>query len=389
MEVLFGIQKRLLEKVDLTHKRYLYEQIDWTQRLIQLTGQRGVGKSTLLLQHIKQSDTKEQALYISADSLILYKTPLHEIALDHYQNGGRRLYVDEIHKYPDWSTAIKHIYDSLPELKIIYSGSSILELLKGNADLSRRAATYHLEPLSFREYLAFEKQLHYPTYSFKEIASAKFNEDIENPIFHFKRYLKSGIYPFYKEGLYEQKLLQVINTIIEVDLLQYFDLKASTVSKLKQLLQIIAESVPFKPNLSKLAEKTGISRNLLSDYLKYLEKSGLIIQLPATTKGIQAMGKAEKIYLSNTNLSYALTGEHQVNLGNARETFFLSQFQDKTQISIPPKGDFQLENLVVEVGGRNKDATQLKGIAHYILAKDNIEVAYKREIPLWQFGFLY
>ncbi|MEQ8909487.1 MAG: AAA family ATPase [Vicingaceae bacterium] len=389
MDYLLSIQNRLLNKLDFSQKRYLYDQIDWNQRLIQISGQRGVGKSTLLLQHIKETDQENKTLYISADSLSLYHTPLHEIALEHYQNGGERLFIDEIHKYPNWSIAIKHIYDSIPELRVVYSGSSILELLKGNADLSRRAAGYQLQPLSFREYLAFEKQLNYPTYTFEEIANGNFNETIETPIYHFKQYLKRGVYPFYKEGLYEQKLMQVINTVIEVDLLQYFDLKASTVSKLKQLLQIVAESVPFKPNLSKLADKTGISRNLLSDYLKYLEKSGLIVQLPASTKGIQAIGKAEKIYLSNTNLSYALLGKNQVNLGNARETFFLSQIQNKNLLSIPKKGDFQIGNLTIEVGGKNKDASQLRGVEEYILAKDNIEIAYKRQIPLWQFGFLY
>ncbi len=314
---------------------------------------------------------------------------MHEVALQHYQNGGKRLFVDEIHKYENWSGEIKHIYDSISQMQLVFTGSSILDILKGYGDLSRRAATYMLHGLSFREYLNYELNQDFAKVDLEKICKGELIDEIDKPYFHFNNYLQKGYYPFYKEGAFEQKLLNVINAILEVDLLQYLDLRASTIGKLKKLLQIIAESVPFKPNLSKIAEKTSISRNLLLEYLSYMERAGLIHLVPASPKGIQGLSKPEKIYLNNPNLSYCLSNSQQVDTGNVRETFFLSQLSVQFQLNIPKKGDFQWKDQLFQIGGINKTVADYKEQKHITFALDKLEVPFKNQIPLWHFGFLY
>ena len=389
MQRLIDTYHRLLQQTTLSKKRYLYQKINWENRLIAVTGQRGVGKTTLLLQKIKESKNTKKHLYISADSLFIYKLSLFEIALDFRNNGGKHLYIDEIHKYSNWSGEIKHIYDTIPDLNIVFTGSSILDVMKGYGDLSRRAVHYTLSGMSFREYLLFEINIDFPKYSLEDVIENKVKIDLENPLFYFKKYLLKGYYPFYKEIDFELKLLNVVNIVLEVDLLQYLELKPSTIAKLKKLLQIISESVPFKPNISKIAALTNISRSLLLDYFNYLQQSGLITMINSSTKGIQALGKPEKIYLNNTNLFIALTGGLNINIGNIRETFFMSQLSVMHNITIPKKGDFYIDGYTFEIGGKNKKSHQISNITNSFLVKDDIENAYKNNIPLWHFGFLY
>ena len=243
--------------------------------------------------------------------------------------------------------------------------------------------------MSFREYLYFETNINYKTYNLNEIVQGEFKENIDNPILYFNKYIRKGYYPFYKEEDYELKLLNVINTILEVDLIQYLDLKAASIAKLKKLLQIVSESVPFKPNLSKISDLTQISRSLLPDYLNYLERAGIISLINPSTKGIQSLGKPEKIYLNNTNLSYVLVGEKNMNIGNARETFFMSHAKVNHTVEVPEKGDFLIDKYYFEVGSKNKTNKQILNIPNAYLVKDDIEYAYKNTIPLWHFGFLY
>ncbi|KAA3650988.1 MAG: ATP-binding protein [Bacteroidetes bacterium] len=389
MQRLINAQDRILESTSLNQKRYLFDSLDFEQQLIAITGQRGTGKTTMLLQKVKENRASGKYLYVSADSLFIYNLKLHEVALNHYENGGEYLYIDEIHKYENWSGEIKHIYDSIPKLNVLFTGSSILDILKGYGDISRRAVPYILHGLSFREYLNFELKLNLPQVDFKTICEGKFNLEIEKPLFHFKNYLEKGYYPFYKEKSFELKMHQVINAIMEVDLVHYLDLKPSTIIKLKKLLQLISASVPFKPNISKLAEKTNISRNLMVEYFNYLERAGLIKQLTSSAKGIQGLAKPEKVYLDNTSLIYTLVGEQNSDIGNVRETFFVSQVSTQKEISIPLKGDFLIEDTIFEIGGQNKKMSNYKDLPKVILAKDDITSAYQNQIPLYQFGFLY
>ncbi len=389
MERLFDTQNRLLQSVDLSKKRYLYDKIDWENRLIAITGQRGVGKTTLLLQRIKESTNPSDYLYITADSLFIYKLSLFEIALNFRNSGGKHLFIDEVHKYQAWSGEIKHIYDTIPDLQVVFTGSSIIDILKNYGDLSRRAVHYTLHGLSFREYLFFETGKELPVVELGEILENKVAIPLENPLSHFRNYLKKGYYPFYLEREFETKLLNVVNAVLEVDLAQHFDIKASTIGKLKKLLQIISESVPFKPNISKIAEMTDISRSLLKEYFDYLERGGLITMIHQNTKGIQGLGKPEKVYLNNTNLCYALVPHYEANIGNIRETFFMSQAGINHSVKLPKKGDFEINGNIFEVGGKGKSQKQLAGIDNAYIVKDDIEAGYLNTIPLWYFGFMY
>ena len=389
MQRLLDTQNRIIQQASTSIKRYLYDEINWDNRLIAITGQRGVGKTTLLIQRIKESSNPSEYLYITADSLFIYKLSIFEIGLQFRNQGGKYLFVDEVHKYANWSGEIKHIYDSIPDLNVVFTGSSILDIMKSYGDLSRRAIHYKLSGMSFREYLHFETGNNFPKYGLKDILSNKLSIELKNPLAYFKQYLEKGYYPFYKEDGFELRVMQVINTILEVDLMQYHELKPATIAKLKKLLQVISESVPFKPNVSKIAEYTDISRSLLLDYLSYLEKAGLISMLQTSTKGVQALNKPEKIYLNNTNLCNSLVASNQVNVGNVRETFFMSQTVEKFDVTIPKNGDFYFEGFTFEIGGKDKTNKQINSIENSFVVKDDIELGFGNMIPLWHFGFLY
>lgn len=390
MEELFETSRRVAEYFSQPKKRFLLDQINRSNRLIGITGQRGVGKTTMLVQWMNEADRPEEHLYISADSLFLYNKTLFEIALEFRKSGGKTLYIDEVHKYKNWSGELKHIYDTVPQLNIIFTGSSVLDIMKGSADLSRRAVHYELPGLSFREFLYFETGEEFEARTLEDIVAGNLNVKLENPLYSFNRYLKKGYYPFYHFPDFELRLESIVNTVLEVDLIQYLNLKASTIDKLKMLLRIIAQSVPFKPNMSKIAEATGISRNLLPDYFSYLERAGLVRTLKSETSGIRSLSKIEKVYLNNASLANVLAGnEGSANTGNLRETFFLSQFPRETEVTAHQKADFKAGGFTFEVGGKNKTRKQIADVENGYLALDDIEFKSGNRIPLWQFGFLY
>lgn len=389
METIYQKFETLLAATSLDFKRYLYHEIQWDSRMIGIIGPRGVGKTTMMLQYVKEHLNSHDALYITADDLYFSANRLYDVAESFYVNAGTNLFIDEIHKYPEWSRELKNIYDSFPTLKIIFTGSSILDILKGSADLSRRAIIYELQGLSFREYLNFFHQKSYPTYSLEQIIANQVKlEGIDHPLPLFKDYLKRGYYPFGLETELQISLSQIIVQTLESDIPHYANLTISTSRKLKRLLSIIAESVPFKPNFSKISETLGVSRNSLEDYFSYLEKAGLISQLRNSTKSIQGLGKVDKVYLDNTNLAYNLIGEAG-NIGNIRETFFLNQMRLKNDVIAAKQGDFLIGDCTFEVGGKNKSKQQIKSVQQAFVVKDDIEFGYQNVLPLWAFGMNY
>ncbi|MEJ5316496.1 MAG: AAA family ATPase [Tenuifilum sp.] len=388
MEQLNIIYHELTDKVKTGFTRYLLPKINWNARLIAITGPRGVGKTTLMLQKIKIENKIDESLYVSLDNIYFSNHTLFELAGYFYRYGGRHLFIDEVHKYETWSQEIKNIYDSFPDLQIVFSGSSILDIYKGFGDLSRRVVPYHLNGLSFREYLIFETGQDTEAYSLDQILSQKVKIKLENPLIHFKKYLNHGYYPFYKDDDFMIRLTGTVNAVLEVDIPKYLDLKVSTIDKLKHLLQIISESVPFKPNYSKIADIIGVSRNLLPDYLAYLEKAGLILELTNETKGIRRLGKVNKVYLNNPNLAYMLSGEH-ANIGNIRETFFFNQLKLNHKVFSSETVDFKVEGNEFEIGGKSKGNKQISKLSNAYIVKDDIEYGFGNTIPLWHFGLLY
>lgn len=388
METLFQYSNQLIAQVDTAFKRYVYHRINWNNRLVGLIGPRGVGKTTLILQHIKTSLNPQETLYVTSEDFYFAKNRLTDLANDFVKAGGKHLFIDEIHKYPDWSKELKLMYDYHPELKIVFTGSSILDIKKGSADLSRRAVVYEMQGLSFREFLKLFYQIDSPTYTLEEIVDQKVVLPIPHPLPLFQDYLKRGYYPFAKEDDFGIRLQQVINQTLEVDIPNYAQMNVSTGRKLKQLLAIVAQSVPFKPNMSKLAELLAISRNNSADYLLYLEEAGMLAQLRSQTAGVRALGKVDKVYLDNPNLVYSLAGENQ-NKGNVRETFFLNQVRVHHSVWTSTLGDFWIEGMDFEVGGKEKGLKQIKAAEKGYLVKDDIETGYLNTIPLWHFGLMY
>ena len=302
------------------------------------------------------------------------------------------MYIDEIHKYKGWSTEIKNIYDKMPDLKVTYSGSSILELEKGGADLSRRKVEYTLPGLSFREYVNISKGWDLPAYTLQEIIAGKvdFPTEKARPLQLFTEYLRYGYYPFFKEGDYGMRLKSVIKQIVEEDIPKFADMEIASVQKLKKLLYMLAQSVPFKPNSSKLERDLGISRNALPKYLLYLEKAGLIAILREKAKGIKILEKMEKVYLQNPNQAYVLS-EDLPNIGNIRETIFMTWMQTGHFISSSAVSDFEVDGLTFEIGGKKKGKKQIAEIpqGQGFIVKDDTEYVYQNAIPLWMFGFIY
>jgi len=392
MNTLIETYKLLTDRVKTDFIRYLHDKINWNNRLVAILGARGVGKTTLILQHIKMCDDVTTSLYVTADDFYFTTHRLFDLAKEFYQNGGKKLYIDEIHKYAGWSVEIKNIYDLLPDLHVVYTGSSILDLEQGGADLSRRKVEYHLKGLSFREYLNLTLHLNLPSYSLEEVikGDVKFPYAEYRPLVHFKEYLKSGFYPYFLESDdYAIRLKSVLKQIVEFDVPSFAKMNVSSSAKLKKLLYVIAQSVPFKPNFSVLERELGISRNVLPDYLMYLEKAQLITMVREKANGIKILEKIDKIYLNNPNISYALS-DAEPNIGTIRENIFIQFFLDLYPIvSSPSQADFEVDGYTFEVGGKNKTSHQIKGVENTYVVKDDIEYASLREIPLWMFGFLY
>lgn len=396
MEDLIIQYQRKLSNTTLIIQRYLLNTIDWENRLIAIKGARGTGKTTILLQYAKKNLNPLTSLYVSLDNLYFAKNALVFLAEEFEKLGGTHLLLDEVHKYPNWSREIKLIYDNQPNLKIIFTSSSMLEIYKSESDLSRRAVSYVLKELSFREFIAFETGLELSVYSFNEILSTHNQIATEllnkiKPIPLFLEYIQFGAYPYFKENKnsYYQKLENTINLAIEIDINAVYSISYELIIKLKKLLIAIATSAPFTPNITKLSERIGTTRVVLIEAIKQLEKAGLINNLYKNTKGIGVLTKPEKIYLNNTNLMFALA-EDGVNIGNLRETFFVNQFSELHKINLAEKGDFLIDDkYTFEVGGKDKSQKQIKDVANAYLAKDNIEIGVGNIIPVWLFGFMY
>ncbi len=402
---LYESSSKLIRHVDTKFKRYLLSRIEWKSRLIEVKGARGVGKTTLMLQRAKilEMEQKNSTLYISLDDPYFYSKSIIETAEEFYKTGGKHLFIDEVHKYPskhkgfDWSTEIKNIYDKYPELHVTYTGSSILNIYKGQGDLSRRKVSYTLQGMSFREYLIFGSILNFPQLTLEEILSnhCEITLDIANkvrPIKHYRDYIETGYYPFYKEAPthYFERLKSIISVVLELDIPAITDISFESTVKMKKLLAVIASSVPFVPNLSNLKSELYITdhRTLLK-YINYLEKAGLVNILAKEAHGKQLLRKPDKLYLENTNLLQCFNIA-EPSKGTLRETFFMNQFSESSQLTFPAKGDFLVNNeFVIEIGGKNKTAKQLKGIDSAYFALDDIETGYANRIPLWLFGFMY
>ncbi|WP_295436055.1 AAA family ATPase [uncultured Prevotella sp.] len=389
MEKLYELFYRKLKNTPVEFLRYKYNQIKWESRAFGLVGPRGVGKSTMLLQYIKQNLDTKDTLYVSADNLYFAEHKLVDLADRFVKMGGKHLFIDEIHKYEGWSRELKQIYDSYDDLQLVISGSSILDIYKGMADLSRRMPIYEMQGLSFREYLRLFHGIDVPVYSMEDILTHKaVINGIEHPLPLFHDYLKRGYYPFGRDAEFEIELMQVINQTMEIDIPMHIKANVSVGRKLKSLIMVVSKSVPFKPVMQKLADVTGISRNDIPDYLIYMERAGMISQLRNATGGLRGLGKVEKLYLDNTNLIYALAPEH-ADIGNVRETFFMNQTRVCNDVRSSDISDFEIDNKVFEIGGRKKGQKQIENASDGYIVKDDIESGYANVIPLWTFGLNY
>jgi len=395
LDILQNTFLRQLSNVTLKFKRYMHYSFDMDDKLIGIVGARGVGKTTFILQYLKELNIPlEKKLYFSVDHFYALNYSLYEIAEEFSKIGGSVLAIDEIHKYPNFATELKSIYDTF-DLKVIFSGSSAIALENSKVDLSRRAMLYRVNGLSFREFLEFETKQKFKNFTLEDILSNhiqiayNINEKIK-PFEYFHKYLQYGYYPFYKQNinLYPQKLNEVLNVVLESDLPLIFKIDPSNINKLKKLLAMLCQSKPYKINISKLSTKIGINRATLYNYLNYLEAGSLTKTIKSHSKGSKIFTKPEKLYLNNTNLSYSYCQNQDI--GTNREIFFVNQVSSKHIINYSQIGDFLIDDkYIVEIGGKNKSYNQIKDIKNSYIIADDIEIGFKNKIPLWLFGFLY
>ena len=397
MDRLYKAYGRLLTETDLNFTRYLYDKINWDNRLIVIKGAKGVGKTTMLLQHIKRAfPDVEKALYVSLDHLWFANHTILELAEYHYTHGGTHLFLDEVHKYKDWQREVKNIYDSYPQLHIVVTGSSMLKLEESLvADLSRRHRSYILEGLSFREYLQFEGVASLPVLSLDEVLSNHFMKASQitsqlKVLRYFERYVESGYYPFYREegDGFADRLQQVIDTIITSEIPSVGNIEFESVYKTRQLLAILAESKPYTLNISSLCNTLQAARNNVLKLLDLMDKAALIRRLYSKNSGMNMLTKPEKILFYNTNLMYCLTP--QADAGTMRETYLASQLALEHKLYMPGQGDLVADDKwLFEVGGKRKGFSQIKGIESSYVVSDDIEIGHGNKIPLWLFGMLY
>ena len=385
-----------LDHQKVTYRRYVWDTIKHNDKLIGIVGARGVGKTTYILQYLESLSEipLHKKLYISADSLEVVDSSLLEIAKHFSALGGQVLAIDEIHKYKNFERELKQIYDML-DLKVIFSGSSAIELEHSKADLSRRAVLYPMNGLSYREFLEIKLGIELKSYSLKEILSNHLEIAYElkkelKPLEHWREYLEYGFYPFYfqEPRTYSKKLKETINTVIETDIPSIFTIKYENIVNLKRLVKLICQSEPFKLNIKELSAKIGTDRDTLYLYMNYLNRGKIFNILRSKTKGDNIFLKPDKIYLNNSNLNYAYCNESKI--GTLRETFFANQLQTEHEVTIPKKGDFLIDDkYLFEIGGKNKSFKQIKDIENSFVVSDHIESGFGHKIPLWLFGFLY
>lgn len=410
LDDLFTLSQTFLRVRNRDFKRYFLRDHSLSNRFSVIVGQRGIGKTTVMIQYLLGMYGGDlysrKGLYLQADHFLVGRASLYEIADEFYKLGGELICFDEIHKYAEWSMELKSIFDTFPNLKIMASGSSALEITKGSHDLSRRALVYRMHGMSFREYIGMNCGLYFDHLSLDAIinghqqAAGSIVAELEKKglkvLALFKEYLACGYYPYYNEygdkTQFYMTLEQNVHTTLEGDLLAiHQSLNGSSIKKIERLLAIIASLVPFTPDMKQLKNLLGIGdERTLKTYLKYLEDAGVILTASRSGKGLREMEKPEKVYLNNPNLHYALAGGKAPGSGAVRETFFLNMLRVGHSVSIPAKGDFLVDgNITFEVGGKNKDNSQLKNVENAWLALDNIEIGQGGRIPLWLFGYLY
>ena len=397
MNELLEQSDRLINSVSMNFSRYLMDEINWDNRLIGIKGARGTGKTTMLLQWLRKLKlSPSKAAYLSIDDMYFTVNSLLDTGRDFHLKGGKVLVLDEVHKYPGWAREVKNLYDRYSDLQIVFTGSSIINISKQEGDLSRRALIYELHGLSYREYLLLNKISNVGRISLQTIINTDkslrdlFQKDFR-PMEYFQDYLAYGYYPFSvedKEG-YPQRLRQLVRNIVESDMAELKGFDIRNAKKMLQLIYIIAQQVPFKPNIIKLAEKSRIHRNSVSNYLYFLEEARLINMLYPSGSSIATLQKPEMIYLNNTNLMFAMASGKPMT-GSIRETFFYSQLIVQHKVRHPKASDFEIDGrYIFEIGGKNKGRGQIQGLKNAYIVKDNMEYPVGNALPLWLFGFLY
>lgn len=399
MESLFAKKDHLVRHISLDIQRELAATINWDAPLIAIRGPRGVGKTTLMLQYIKKNYKvmSREVLYCSLDSVYFSNHSLIELADKFYQIGGKHLFLDEVHKYPTWSKEVKELYDLYPDMRVVISGSSLLNILNGDADLSRRCLPYEMQGLSFREYLRFYKGIEFPVWKLEDMLEHP--EDLcENvlekchplPLFH--DYLKYGYYPFYLRHKQDYYILieQVINYVIETEMPQVCGVEVSAVRKLKALLDVISHAVPYEVDATKLSALMEIHRTTVVNYLHLLGKAKLLNLLFTDIHSVKRLQKPDKIFMENSNMLYALASD-KVQIGTVRETYVLNQLSGKHEVEYgKTKGDFRVDGkYVFEVGGEGKSYKQIADVPNSYVLADDTETPFGHKIPLWMIGFLY
>jgi len=374
-----------------------HDKIQWNERLVGIKGARGVGKTTFILQHIHETfGLSRDCLYVSLDDIAFPYENLVQLAEEFEKSGGKYLFLDEIHKYVNWSQELKNIYDSFPDLHVVFTGSSILDILKGKADLSRRAVVYRMQGLSFREFLQIETEKPFQQFTLDELLqnheqlALEINQKVK-PFQYFDKYLRYGYYPYYLENIenYTFKLSNTISLMIETDLPLLSNVDIQYLGKIKKFLNLLSSNIPFKPNVTNLAAGIGISWQSVINYLHYLDEAEIIKTIYFEGKDIKSLSKPEMIYLHHPNHFYVFNDE-VVNKGSLRESFFVNQLSNKYKVEKAKRGDFVVnEKFYFEIGGKNKTYHQIAGIQNSYIAADDIEYGFNNKIPLWLFGFLY
>ncbi len=395
MRRILHLSKKRVSGVPSTFKRFLDQKIDWNQRLVLILGHRGAGKTTMLLQRMQQR-SPDESVYLSLDDIFFEAKRLVYVIDDLVKAGYRNFFIDEVHRNANWSADLKSAYDNHPDIRIAATGSSLLQVHKGQEDLSRRASVYHLPALSLREYIEMERSERFDVLDLKTIVenhhelAADFHDRVD-VLRDFTSFLSYGCYPFFKESktLYPIKLKEIINLVIDSDIQTAEDITYNTSRNVKKLLYVISQSVPFKPNISRLSRDLGIPRNTILRILDLLEQAGVLLLLRAHTGGMSYLNKPEKIYLNNPNLA-VLYADGTPEKGNLRETFFFSQMQVGHQVTSAKAGDFLVDGrYTFEIGGSRKNARQILGVPESYIAADNLKGGSGRKIPLWLFGFMY
>lgn len=398
MQTLIASYARLVEKTDCSYLRYLHNNIAWQERLIGIKGARGIGKTTLLLQHIKLFfPDRSKAFYVSLDNIWFSTHTLTELVEYLYTRGANHIFLDEVHRYPTWTREIKNIYDSYPDINIVFTGSSLLEIVNAEADLSRRLRMYHMQGLSFREYLGLTGICELSPIPLREILSNHLQIASETttrlkvlPL--FEEYIKKGYYPFTLETAddvsYKQRVQNIITTAIDEDIPAIVEINYETLLKTKKLFSTLAQTVPFTPNITTLCETLSTTRNHVLHLMSLLERADLLRPLRSESRKLKSVGKPDKILFNNTNLMTALTDNPDI--GTMRESFLASMLCERNEIQYPPIGDLLVNGIsLIEVGGRNKNHSQIANIENSYIAADEIETGFGNKIPLWLFGLLY